>query len=332
MSSARSPSRTTRSDGCSRSSSQTCARGCSPRSCAVAPTAAPRTRSLSTAERLAATAERSLANVPLAAGGQQAFTTVSALGVDSGLVVGCHTSAEPGSEHACVERVLEMIDLRGAIVTMDAGNAHSKFCDLIRDGGGEWLACLKGNNARSVELCRRVFDAGVAREYSASETVDAARGDRRAVRVAKLDGAREAGHGTGQPDRELRERWSGAVCVVEVERERRSRTGQRTGDGSPKRSWRTVYYVCSQYLTAADAQRYIRSHWDVENRLHWTLDVSYGEDASRARSGYLAHNLATVRRLANNVLAAHTKSTSKLRHQMKFALDASWRDQVWGLV
>lgn len=69
-------------------------------------------------------------------------------------------------------------------------------------------------------------------------------------------------------------------------------------------------------------------HWDVENRLYWTLDVSYGEDASRARSGYLAQNLATVRRLANNVLAAFTKSTPRLKHQMKFALDAKWRSGV----
>lgn len=168
----------------------------------------------------------------------------------------------------------------------------------------------EGNHAHSVELCRQIFDAGIAREYSTSETDDAARGDRRNVRVAKLDGARDADHGTGAPDRELQARRSGAVSVAELEQERLSRSEQRGADSSPKRSWRTVNSVCLQYLMAADAKRYIRSHWDVENRLLWTLNVSYSGDASRAKSSDLGHNLATVRRLANNMLAAHTKSTS----------------------
>lgn len=83
--------------------------------------------------------------MPLVRGGQQAFTTVSALGVDSGLVVGCHTSTDPGSEHACVSEVLDVIDLRGAVVTMDAGHAHPKFTEQITAGGGEYLVCLKGS-------------------------------------------------------------------------------------------------------------------------------------------------------------------------------------------
>ena len=288
-------------------------------------------------KRQSGTARKDLTDLALADGGEQAFTTVTAYGVDSGLVLGCHTSKAPGSEHACVAEVLGMIDLRGATVTMDAGNAYAKFCDPILAGGGAYLACVKGNNARTRELCRRVFDAGVDRAYDAHAETVAARGDTRAVRTAALDPGRSVGHGTGACDAELLGRWPGAACVVEVERRRRTRTREVDGRGEPKASWHVVHYVSSRALSAAEAARLARSHWHVENKVHWTLDVSYGEDAygedaSRARTGYIAENLAAVKRLANNMLAAVTGRASTRRYQMKFAVDPAWRDQVWGLI
>lgn len=93
-----------------------------------------------------------------------------------------------------------------------------------------------------------------------------------------------------------------------------------------------MYYVSSRALTAREANEQVRGHWHIENRVHWTMDVSYGEDASRAKTGYLAQNLAAVKRMANNMLAAVTGQPSRRRYQMKFALDEKWRDRIWGLV
>ena len=283
-------------------------------------------------KRLGGTARRDLMNLSLADGGEQPFTTVTAYGVDSGLVLGCHTSRDPGSEHACVAQTLAMIDVRGAVVTMDAGNAYPKFCEPILAGRGEYLMCIKGNNARTQELCRQVFDAGVERDYSTHTETVAARGDARHVRTTTLTPARKAGHGTGACDAELASHWPGAVCVIEIQRERKTRNHRLDDRGTPKVSWHTVYYVCSQYLTAKDACRYIREHWHVENKVHYTMDVAYGEDASRAKTGYIASNLAAIKRLANNMLAAVTGKASTRRFQMKFAVDQRWRDQVWGLI
>jgi len=281
---------------------------------------------------LTGTARRDLMNVSLADGGQQPFTTVSAYGVDSGLVLGCHTSQAPGSEHEAIEQLLTMIDLRGSVVTMDAGNAHVKFCTSIRAGKGEYLLCIKGNNARTQELCRQIFDTGVDRPYSEHTETVKGRGDSRSVRLAKLDTARQAGPGTGACDDELRKLWPGLVSVVEITRTRKTRNNQVNDDGTPKKSTSTVYYINSQYLSAEDAGGYIRSHWHVENKLHWTMDVSYGEDASRARSGYIANNLAAIKRMANNMLAAVSGRASRMRFQMKFAIDEQWRNKVWGLI
>lgn len=129
-------------------------------------------------KRQLGTARKCLMNLAVADGGQQPFTTVSTYGVDFGLVLGCHMSTSHGAEHDCVARVLAMIDLRGACVSMDAGNAYPKFCRAIREGGGDYRLCIKGNNARTRELSRQVFDARVDRAYDSDEATDTARDDR----------------------------------------------------------------------------------------------------------------------------------------------------------
>jgi len=283
-------------------------------------------------KRLVGTARHDLMNVALDDGGEQAYTTVSAYGVDSGLVLGCHTSSDAGSEHQCVERTLELIDVRGSVVTMDAGNAYPKFCNLILSGKGDYLLCIKGNNAKSQEWCRQIFDAEVDRPYSKTTSHSSARGDRRDIRVAHLRTEDNSGVSDRECDLNLKSYWPHALSVVEVTRERTTRNNQLNELGAKKKSTHTVYYVSSQHLVASDADRYIRSHWHVENKLHWVMDVYYGEDASRSKSGYIAQNLAAIKRLSNNMLAAVTGKSSRLRYQMKFALDENWRNEVWGLI
>jgi len=96
-------------------------------------------------------------------------------------------------------------------------------------------------------------------------------------------------------------------------------------------SYHTVRFVCSKIISARQAMKLIREHWHIENKLHWTLDVSYGEDASRAKSGFIAQNLASIRRFANNMLASVTGRSSNMTDQMKFSLDFEFRKKVLGL-
>ena len=285
---------------------------------------------------LNATARRDLVNVPKDQGGEQPATTVSAYSVESGLTLACHTSTDPGSEHACVEQVLSFLDLRGAMVSVDAGNSYPKFAKLIRspsDGSapGDYLMCIKNNNARTCENCATIFSPHQGRSYSEATEVVEARQDKRIVRVATLNPGRRVAEGAANVDEDVQRLWPDAQCVIEVERYRGTRTNEKNAKGEKKQSWHYVYYVSSRNLTAEAAMRYVRSHWSVENKLHWIMDVHYGEDASRARTGYLAQNLATLRRVASNMLAAVTGSSSRIKHQMKFAVSEKWRDLVWGL-
>lgn len=274
---------------------------------------------------------KSLITIRRAQGGKQPVTSVNAYSVDTGLVLACTTSAEPGSEHACVGQVLNLLDLRGAIVSVDAGNAYRKFTDPIAVAGGHWLITIKGNQATTEELCRQVFDAGVQRNYEEATQIESGRGDLREVRLTILQPERESGHGTGACDRALIEQWPEARTIIEVQRTRNSRTVQLDEAGQLRKSWHTMYYICSKAIDAPQAAALVRRHWHVENKLHWTLDVSYGEDASRAMTGYLAENLAQIRRIAQNMLAKVTGRASRLVDQMHFASDLEWRNQVWGL-
>lgn len=276
------------------------------------------------------TAENRRMNLAADAGGQQPYTTVSALAVGAGLVMAAHTSEEPGSEHDCVDIILKALDLRGAIVTMDAGNAYPKFAKSIVNEKGQYLLCIKGNNKRTNELCAQVFDSGVDRIYDMENQVVKSRKDEREVRVAILDKERESGHGTGECDRELMSHWPDLKCIIEVTRKRGTRTGQLNSNGDLAWSYHTVRFVCSKIITAKQAMKLVREHWHVENKLHWTLDVSYGEDASRARSGFIAQNLASIRRFANNMLASVTGRASNMTDQMKFSLDFEFRKKVLG--
>ena len=283
-------------------------------------------------KRLRGTAQNALQHRPIAAGGQQPAVSVNLFSVDSGLVVASHTPIDSCSEHAGLRRVLEGLDLRGALVSADAGNSFPHIADLIASRSGDWLLCVKGNNSATQELCRQAFGTQAERDYRVLAQAPDVRGDWRRVRVTTLDRALADGPGRGACDEKLLSQWPGAKCVVEVERRRKDRATEAAFGERMVRGGIRVYYVCSVDLSAAEAMKYIRSHWHVENKLHWGLDVNYGEDASRARTGFLAMNLASIRRIANNMLAAVTKRASRQNDQIRFAHDLAWRAQVWGMV
>ncbi len=225
--------------------------------------------------------------------GEKPFKTLSAIDLDSGLVLGCHSSSDPESEHAAIEHMLEMLDLRGSIVCMDVSSADVTHCNLIISGKGHYLLCIKDNDAKSYQWCSELFDTGADRVYSTGETYLAARGDSPSVRVTKLDAA---GDDTGRVDRQLMEQWPGVTSIVEVQRERPRSTGARNANEKDKPRDLTVYYISSIDMTVADAERYIHPHRHVEKPPHWTIDTYYGEEASRSKSGYIAQNLAALRR------------------------------------
>lgn len=222
---------------------------------------------------------------------------VSAWAEDNGLVLGQLKVADKSNEITALPELLRALELSGCIVTVDAMGCQKNIAKEIREADADYVLALKGNHETVHEEVKSFLDATVtekaakpvrpsaaATSLAVHETVEKDHGrmeTRRYYQSAELDWFAD------------REKWAGlkTVGLVEAIREIGSeRTVERR------------YYLSSLPLDVATFARAVRGHWGVENKLHWVLDVQMREDQSRARAGYAAENLATLRRLALNLL------------------------------
>jgi predicted transposase YbfD/YdcC len=237
---------------------------------------------------------------------------VEAWAVEDRLLLGVRSVPDGGHEITTIPELVAGLDLTGAVVTIDAAGCQKATVARIREQGGDYLVCVKGNQKGLRDAVAGVFDrageAGFAGCRMAAEA-DAGHGraEERYVTVVR--------NPVGLPDG-----WADVGAVVMVGRERE--VGGR-GNAS------TVhYYLTSLRVSAKVVAGYIRNHWGIENGLHWVLDVAFREDESRARAGHAGANLGTVRRVALSLLKrADTKGSMQAR-RMKAAWDDDYMLKV----
>lgn len=226
--------------------------------------------------------------------GKAALRLVSAWAVGARLVLAQRAVADKASELGALPQVLQALALEGCIVTIDAMGCHAPIARAIVDGGGDYVLALKGNQGRLFADAQALFAdaqavgfAGVAHDHH--REVDGGHGR---VEIRDAWAITDAAHRAYlDPDGawpQLR-----ALGVVRAER----RSGGQT-------SVETRYYLASLDgpAPARALNRAVRSHWDVENGLHWVLDLAFREDECRVRVGHAAHNLALLRHLALTLL------------------------------
>jgi predicted transposase YbfD/YdcC len=194
---------------------------------------------------------------------------------------------------------LALLRLEGCIVTADALHCHRRFAMKVLSQGGNYVLALKENQSALFADAARLFRR--TRQRSVAEQLEPSTHDRREWRRAVVvrDTALSAKH-----------KFAGIVAVARV-------TCRRKPQG--KRSEPIVrYFLLSKYMSAKRLLVVTRSHWSIENQLHWVLDVVFDEDANRARKDNAAENLALVRGLALNMVRAHPSSIS-MRRKIKRA-------------
>ena len=231
---------------------------------------------------------------------------VNAWAVRNGLVLGQLRVEEKSNEITAVPPLLRALDLAGCIVTLDAMGCQKNIAREIIEADAEYVLALKGNQALVHEEVRAYLDDAILQapaELAYTETVEKNHGrieTRRYWQSARLAWFAD------------RTKWEGlrTVGVVEAVRELK-------GQVQTERR----YFLSSLTLDAPRFARAVRAHWGVENQLHWVLDVQFGEDQSRARSGHAAENLATLRRLALNLLKRDTTKQRGIRGKQK---NAGW--------
>jgi predicted transposase YbfD/YdcC len=216
-----------------------------------------------------------------------AIHMVSAWACQNKMVFGQIATDEKSNEITAIPKLLEMLVLDGSVVTIDAMGCQKKIAEKIIKNNGNYIFSLKGNHGTLHKEVQLFMDDAIANggDYDYNSITD---GDHGRVEIRKVWYSQDV---QWMQDRED---WAGLASLIAVESKRK--IGEKIS--SERR-----YFISS--LTGVDAEttgRMIRSHWGVENKLHWGLDVSFGEDDCRIRKGFGAENFSRLRRIALNLL------------------------------
>lgn len=221
-------------------------------------------------------------------GHNTALHTISALVTGSGLCLGQEHTRGKGNEIPAIKALLDTLALKGCIVTLDAIGCQTGIAQKILDRGGDYLLAVKDNQSTLADALREFFADGDASGFgslpiSRHHAVEKGHGrieTRQALWVTDLSWM----------DKKLREHWPRLAGVGMIERQR---------DIKGAVSTERAFYIGSQGVTSAESfAKAARSHWGIENRLHWVLDVTFREDDCRVRKDHAPHNFAALRKFA----------------------------------
>jgi len=223
-------------------------------------------------------------------GTERALHLVSAWASENGLVLGQVATDDKSNEITAIPKLLETLDVRDAIVTIDAMGCQKKIAEEIGNKGGHYLLAVKENQPTLLAQIRDLFDEFDADELSddsmqVHEDVDKGHGrieTRRCSTTGDISDVRRA------------DAWPHLTSVCRIQSSRCIKDVT---------SSETRYYISS--LPGDDAEKMLhatRAHWGVENKLHWCLDVTFGEDKANIRLNNLRENFAVLRRVALNAL------------------------------
>jgi predicted transposase YbfD/YdcC len=229
---------------------------------------------------------------------------VSAWSVRQGISLGQLATAEKSNEITAIPELLEQIDVRGAIVTIDAAGCQREIAAKVIDGGGDYLLALKGNQETLHREVGEYVDLHIENDFA---DVPA----RRYEETVQGHGRVDTLYYYQMPVPEClttRGRWKG-LRTIGVAIRVSVRNGKETSD--------VRYYISSLPLGVRRFAASVRGHWGIENTLHWCLDVTFREDESRLRDRMAAENVAWLKRFAISILKQQTdKESIAMRRRM----------------
>jgi predicted transposase YbfD/YdcC len=230
-----------------------------------------------------------------------AIHMVSAFGADTGLVLGQQKVADKSNEITAIPALLDLVDVAGHTITIDAMGCQRSIAQKIQDRGAHYVLALKGNQGTLSADVRLFLESEAAKPKSKPTAIDDTHSEC------------DAGHGRVETRRCVvsqqiewlaqKSDWAGlrSVAMIEETRECNGRT-----------STERRFFISSLPANARQIAHAVRAHWAIENTLHWTLDVVFNEDASTVRTDHAPQNMAVVRHAALNLLQCakqHFKGT-----------------------
>jgi len=234
---------------------------------------------------------------------KSAIYMVNAWSTQNELVLAQHQVSDKSNEITAIPKLLELLNIHGAVFTIDAMGCQTEIADLTIEKGGDYLIALKGNQKTLFEDVKHYFESPLTAPNTSYTTIDGDHGriEKRTIRstndVAWL--------------RERHPNWQSIHSIIEVVSQR---------DDNDK----GIRYFVSSLKEVSDLKKLatiVRGHWGIENKLHWVLDMAFDEDRQRQREDESPANLSVLRQIALNMLKADT--TTKMGIKGK-RLKAGW--------
>ena len=250
--------------------------------------------------------------------GQKALHLVSAFATTSRLVLGQEAVEEKSNEITAIPALLERINLKGALVSIDAMGCNPSIAQSILDAEADYLLAVKDNQPTLHADVKSYFDTAPSGEVERCESVGKEHGrlEMRTHTVSqRVDWIASERAYPGAP------RFPKLATIAMVE----SRIERGDKIESERRS-----YISSRLLSATAFAAAVRSHWAIENNLHWTLDVTFKEDQSRLRAGHGARNMAVIRHFALNLVRQAADKRAIKRRRKRAAWDPEYLLQILG--
>jgi predicted transposase YbfD/YdcC len=208
----------------------------------------------------------------------------------------------PGNNEAAgALQLIELLQLKGCVVTADALHCHRGMAKAIVERGGDYVLAVKNNRPGLLRDAKAAIAAAERKKAKKATTKDEGHG-RKEARTAIVASVKDMAEKHDFP---------GLAAVARI-------TSKRGRDKTVQR-----YFLMTRRYKPAELLHIVRQHWGIENVLHWTLDVVLDEDQTRSRKDHAPANLAVLRRLALNIARAHPDTKTSLRGKLK---RAAWDD------
>ena len=219
---------------------------------------------------------------------------------------------EKSNEITAIPELLKILEISGCIVTIDAMGCQTEIGQAIVERRADYVLAVKGNQVTLLEDLREYFEWALLDKfqqtrYTTNETVD---GDHGRIEVRRCYATEDCEWVRRKAE------WPGLRSIAMAESER--------SEGEAEASHERRYYISSLEADAKELNRVIRSHWSIENSLHWVLDIAFREDESRIRKDHGPENMATLRHIALNLLKQDKSIKEGIKSKRK---NAGWDER-----
>ena len=247
---------------------------------------------------------------------KKAIHMISAWATFNKVVLGQLKTAEKSNEITAIPRLLKLLDISGCIITIDAMGTQKKIAETIIKEGGDYVLALKKNHKALYADTVAFFEETDCRQ-SEEKTLDqheTTDGDHGRIEIRKYAITSDIDWLQG------RENWAGLKSIGMVES-----TREINGEVSIEKR----YYISSLDSDAKKFGHSVRSHWGIENKVHWVLDIGFREDESRIRKGYAPENFAVLRHIALNLIRNNKSFKGSIKtKRLNAAMDIDYLEEV----